>query len=131
MIKAFLDTSVLLGKVLKRSKNAEKVFVNPNILKYTNEYAIKEIYHVLKTLGFSEIHISYAIDYIREKCIILPAPKKEEFMSIKLRDKADRPIVYSAFKYGFILYIDDEKSYHDAKKYVEVKRINKDTSWLQ
>ena len=125
MIEAFLDTSILLGKLLNRSKKAEEVFNNPNTKKYTNEYAIKEVYHVLKKLGFSEIHISYAIDYIREKCIILPAPKKEEFMDIKLKDKVDKPIVCSAKKYNLVLYIDDEKTYLDAKKYVEVERVCK------
>ena len=125
MIEAFLDTSVLLGKILNNSKKADEVFKNPNIKKYTNEYAIKEVYHVLKKLGFSEIHISYAIDYIREKCIILPTPKKEEFLDIMLKDKADRPIVCSAKKYNLVLYIDDEKTYLDAKKYVEVERVCK------
>jgi len=127
MIKAFLDTSVLLGKVLKRSKSAERVFLDTTIEKYTNEYALKEMYRVLKNqFGFSEIHIGYAIDFIRQTCIILPLPRKEEFKKIGLRDKSDRPIVCSARKYGLILFIDDERTYQDAKKYVEVRRICKD-----
>ena len=128
MIKAFLDTSVLLGKVLKRSRSAEKVFQDPDIEKYTNEYALKELYRVLKYhFGFSEIHIGYAIDYIRETCIILPLPGKEEIKAIKLRDRSDRPIVHSARKYNLILYIDDEKTYQDAKKYVDVERVSKES----
>ena len=126
-IKAFLDTSVLIGKVLKISNSAEKVFNDPYIEKYTNEYALKELYHVLKnSFGFSEKHIGYAIDYIKENCNILPAPRKEEFKMIELQDKSDRPIVYSAYSHNLILFIDDEKTYQDAKKYVRVKRISKD-----
>ncbi|MEA3559134.1 MAG: hypothetical protein U9R75_07775 [Candidatus Thermoplasmatota archaeon] len=126
MNKVFLDTSVLLGKVLKLSRQAERVFTDPDIEKYTNEYALKEMYHVLKkNFKFSEIQISYAIDYVRQECIILPSPKKEEIQSIKIRDKADRPIVYSAKKYDLILYIDDEKTYQDSKKYAKVRRISK------
>jgi predicted nucleic acid-binding protein len=128
-IKAFLDTSVLIGKVLKISKNAEKVFNDSYIEKYTNECALKELYHVLKnSFNFSEENIGYAIDYIRETCIILPAPKKEEFKKIKLQDKSDRPIVYSAHSNNLILFIDDEKTYQDAKNYVEVRRICRDKS---
>jgi hypothetical protein len=102
-INAFLDTSVLIGKVLKISKNAEQVFKDPYIEKYTNEYTLKELYHVLKkSFNYSEENIGYAIDYIRETCIILPAPKKEEFKKIELLDKSDKPIVYSAYSHDLI-----------------------------
>ena len=126
-IKAFLDTSVLIGKVLKISEDAEKVFNDPYIEKYTNEYALKELYHVPKnSFNFSETNIGYAIDYIRESCVVLPAPKKEEFKNIKLQDKSDRPIVYSAYSNNLVLFIDDERTYQDAKKYVNVRRICRD-----
>lgn len=127
-IKAFLDTSVLIGKVLKVSVSAEKVFNDPYIEKYTNEYALKELYHVLKSsFKFSEKNIGYAVDYIRENCVVLPAPKKEEFKKIKLQDRSDRPIVYSAYSHNLILFIDDEKTYQDANNYVKVRRICRDT----
>ena len=127
MIKAFLDTSVLVGKVLGISKEAEKVFSNPEIIKYTNEYALKEVYHVLKRkFDFFQLQIGYAVDYIRETCVVLPGPRKEEFRILKLRDKADRPIVFAAMKYKLVLYIDDEKTYLDAGKYVEVERVCRD-----
>ena len=123
-IKVFLDTSVLIGKVLKISESAEKVFNDPYIEKYTNEYALKELYHVLKnSFNFSEKNIGYAIDYIRESCIVLPAPKKEEFKKIRLQDKSDRPIVFSAYTNNLVLFIDDERTYQDAKNYVEVRLI--------
>jgi predicted nucleic acid-binding protein len=127
MIRAFFDTSVILNKIFKLSKEAEKVFSDPDINKYTNEYVLKELYHVLKKqFNFSEIQISYALDYVRNECTILPTPKKENFIPIKIRDKADKPIVCSAYKHDLILYIDDEKTYQDAKKYVQVVRIAKD-----
>ena len=86
----------------------------------------KELYHVLKNeFQYSELEIGYAVDFIRANCIILPTPTNEEMETIKIRDKSDRPFVYSALKYGLTLYIDDEKTFEDAKKYVKVKRIMK------
>ena len=127
MIRAFFDTSVILNKILKLSKEAEKAFSDPDINKYTNEYVLKELYHVLKKqFKFSEIQISYALEYVRNECTILPTPKKDDFTKINIHDKADKPIVCSAFKHDLILYIDDEQTYQDAKKYVKVVRINKD-----
>ena len=125
--QVFLDTSILIGGVIKRSKEAIKIFKDPEIEKYTNELAFKELYHVLKDeFSFSELEISYAIDYLRAKCIVLPTPSKNEFTKIELRDKSDRPFVYSALKYDLELYIDDFKTFQDAEKYVKVKRISKD-----
>ena len=46
--QVFLDTSILIGGVIKRSKEAIKIFKDPEIEKYTNELALKELYHVLK-----------------------------------------------------------------------------------
>jgi len=127
MIRAFFDTSVILNKILKLSKDAEKVFSDLDINKYTSEYVLKELYHVLKKqFKFSEIQISYALEYVRNECTILPTPNKDDFTIIKIRDKADKPIVCSAYKHDLILYIDDEKTYQDAKKYVKVVRITKD-----
>ena len=127
MIRAFFDTSVILNKILKLSKEAEKVLSDPDINKYTNEYVLKELYHVLKKqFKFSEIQISYALEYVRNECTFLPTPKKDDFTIVKVRDKADKPIVCSAYKHELILYIDDEKTYQDAKKYVKVVRITKD-----
>ncbi len=127
MIRAFFDTSVILNKTLKLSKEVEKVFSDPDINKYTNEYVLKELYHVLKKqFKFSEIQISYALEYVRKECTILPTPNKDDFTIIKIRDKADKLIVCSAYKHDLILYIDYEKTYQDAKKYVQVVRITKD-----
>ena len=127
MIKALLDTSVILGHLLDISKEATKIFNNRSIEKYTNEYALMEVYHVLKHKDFSELEISYVIDYIRDECIILPKPSKSEMKTINLRDKPDRPFVCSAKKYNLVLYIDDLKSFQDAKKYVEVYKVTKNS----
>jgi predicted nucleic acid-binding protein len=125
--RIFLDTSVIIGKILNISKEAEKVFNDPSLDLYTNEYAIKELYHVLKKkFSFSESEIGYAIEYVRAVCVVLPMPSKHEIKSIRISDKSDRPIVYSAKKHGLILYIDDEKTYLEAVKYTKVKRIPKD-----
>ena len=123
----FLDTSVFLNWILKRSKEAEFVLSDRNIKKYTNKYVLKEIYWVLKiNKEFSEESIARYIERINEKCIILPTPSKEEFGKIDITDKSDRPIVFSAMKHNLILLIDDERTYRDAKKYVKVRRIPKD-----
>jgi len=127
MTEAFLDTSVILAKVLGLSKEASDLFDEPDTVLHTNEYVLKEIYHVLKKkFNFTENQIGYVMDFVRENCIIHPAPKREELKKIKLTDKADRPIVLTAMKYGLILYIDDERTFREAHKYVEVNRIWKD-----
>jgi len=129
MIKAFLDTSVILGKILGYSKDAETLFSDPDVETYTNDYVLKELYHVLKRQhGFSEMQISYVFEYIRKESTVLPSPSKEELSTIKLKDNADRPIVLSAYKHGLVLYIDDEVTYNDAKRYVTVVRVGKDGS---
>ena len=91
MIRVLLDTSVLLGHILDLSKEASRVFNDGSIEKYTNEYALKEVYHVLKMNSYSELEISYVIDYIREECIILPNPSKNEMKKIEIRDKSYIP----------------------------------------
>ena len=127
MIKAFLDTSVLLDKVLILSKEAEAIFRDRGIELYTNEHALKELYHVLKrNFGYSEIQISYVLDYIRQTCVVLPSPSKQEIETIRIRDRSDRPFVFTAKKYGLVLFIDDEMTFRDASRYVEVRRIRKD-----
>ncbi len=126
MIRVLLDTSVLLGHILDLSKEASRVFNDGSIEKYTNEYALKEVYHVLKKNSYSELEISYVIDYIQEECIILPNPSKNEMKKIIMRDRSDRPFVCSAMKYDLILYIDDFKSFQDARKYVRAHQITKE-----
>jgi predicted nucleic acid-binding protein len=127
MIRAFLDTSVLIDKVLSLSVEANEIFHDKGIEKYTNELALRELHHVLKKkFGYSEAEIAYVIEYIRETCTILPAPSKEEINSIKIRDRSDRPFVLSAKKHGLVLYIDDELTFRDAQDIVTVKRIRKD-----
>lgn len=124
MIRAFLDTSILVGKILNLSDRSNIVFEDSETIKYTNEYVLKELYHVLrKKYGYSEMQLHYILEYFREICIVLPAPSKEEFTTIKIRDKSDRPIVYSAYKNDLVLYIDDEWTYKDAQKYVKVRRV--------
>ena len=123
----FLDTSVLVGRVLKRSQDAIDIFNDPDLMLYTNAHALKETYHVLKDdYGFSENEIGYAIEYIRERCIILPTPAKEEFKRLKLRDRSDAPLVCSAMKYDLVMIVDDMKTYKDAGKYCRVRIIFKD-----
>jgi predicted nucleic acid-binding protein len=127
MIRAFLDTSVLLDRVLMLSKEADHLFRDRDIERFTNEIALKELYHVLKkSFGYSEAEISYVIEYIRETCTVLPTPSKKEIQSIRVRDRSDRPFVLSAKKFGLILYIDDEMPYQDAQDIVEVRRVRKD-----
>ena len=85
MTEAFLDTTILIGKITKRSTKVEQIFKDPDVKKYTNEYVLKEMYHVLrKQYKYSELEIGYAMDYIREKCTILPMPKREEILQIKI-----------------------------------------------
>jgi predicted nucleic acid-binding protein len=127
MVEAFLDTSVILDKVLGLSREASRLFNDTDMVLHTNEYVLKEVYHVLKKrFEYSEMEIGYVLDFIRESCIIHPAPSKEELRKIRITDKADRPIIVTARKFGLVLYVDDERTFRGASKYVSVTRINKD-----
>ena len=100
----FLDTSVILNWILKRSKEAEKVMTGPDCQRFTNRFVFKEVYWVLKNnKKYPESLIAHYIERISEVCTILPAPSKEEFKKIRIRDKSDRPIICSAKRYDLVL----------------------------
>ncbi len=123
--RVFLDTSVLLNWILDRSMEAKRVMTGPFLLRYTNEYALKEVYWVLSDKReYSEQDIADIQEIIRNCCVVLSTPRKEEFRKIRIQDKSDRPIVYSAMKHDLVL-IDDERTFQDAKEYVKVRRIPK------
>lgn len=120
--KLFLDTTVIISAVTKRSIPAYNILLDYRGGLYTNEYVIKECRRVLKKeFGFSDELINTALDYVMTRCEILPLPNKKEFEKIVIRDKADKPVVCSAMKEGCMLVIDDEATYVDAKRYVETK----------
>ncbi|MCI0480850.1 MAG: hypothetical protein L0213_04595 [Candidatus Dadabacteria bacterium] len=126
MTEVFLDTGVLLGRVLGTLTGSEGIFNDNTLERYTNEYCLKEAYRVLRdAYGYSDVQIGYALEYIRSKCLILPTPSKEEFRKIDITDRSDRPVVFSAYKYGLVLYTTDERTYRDSKRYVTAKKIGK------
>ncbi|HLC48292.1 MAG TPA: PIN domain-containing protein [Candidatus Norongarragalinales archaeon] len=119
-MRLFLDTSILIGGLRGRSKNAVRLLFELSHLLFTNEYALKEVRRVLlKYYELSPFEAETAISLIRKHCIILNTPPAEKYRKISLRDKSDIPIVLGAFKAGCTLVIDDEITYRDAKKYLK------------
>jgi predicted nucleic acid-binding protein len=122
--RVFLDTSVIIAAVTGTSTEAFRLVFTTSREAHTNEYALKEVYHVLRTVfKFKEELIAKVLDSIRERIIIHKDPPVKAFKKLDLRDKADRPIVYSAMELGCTLIIADEVTYQDAKKYVKVRRL--------
>jgi predicted nucleic acid-binding protein len=122
--RVFLDTSVIIAAVIGTSAEAFRLVFTSSCESHSNEYALKEVYHVLrKGFGFKEEFIAQVLDSIREKIIVHKDPPVKAFKKLKLRDKADRPIVYSAMNFNCTLIIADEVTYQDAKRYVKVRRL--------
>jgi predicted nucleic acid-binding protein len=121
--RVFLDTSVIIAAVTGTSAEAFELVFTSSSEAHTNEYVLKEVYHVLKDLGFKEELIARVLDSIKEKLIIHKDPPVNAFKKLNMRDKSDRPIVCSAMILGCTLIIADEVTYQDAKKYVKVRRL--------
>jgi predicted nucleic acid-binding protein len=128
--KLFLDTTVIVSAVTKRNVASYNLLLNYEGELYINEYVLKECVRVLKELGYSDELVSRALEYVKTRCEVLPAPNKREFVKIAISDKSDKPIVCSAMKKGCVLVIDDEETYIDAKKYVETKHSDEITQEL-
>lgn len=119
-VKVVLDTSVLVKAITRGKCPALWILENKALKIYTNKYAIKEVRRTLRDeFSFTPSEINAAVDHIERRCTVLPAPEKEEFLNIKIRDKSDRPIVHTARKLNAVLLIDDEVTHKDAKRYVE------------
>lgn len=123
MIKLFLDTSVIVSGVTSRNPDSTVILLDEEFKRYTCEYVVKELRRVLQEhFEFSIRDVNEVIDLVREKCIVLPMPSKNELKKIKLKDKSDRPIVISAMKYDCILVTEDGLLHKQAKMYVRTAR---------
>jgi predicted nucleic acid-binding protein len=119
-IEFFLDTSIIISAITGRSLKCIEILENKSFRLFTNEYAIKEVRRILKDVfKFTLKEINENVEYIESKCIILAKPTKNDIKNIKITDKSDTPIVYSALKMKIPLIIDDQQTYLDAKKYVK------------
>jgi predicted nucleic acid-binding protein len=122
--RVFLDTSVIVAAVTGTSADAFQLLFTPNCESHTNEYVLKEVYHVLrKAFRRHEEDVAKILDIVREKVKVHKDPPVKAFKKLKLRDRSDRPIVYSAMILGCTLIIADEVTYQDAKRYVKVRRL--------
>lgn len=102
-----------------RSLKCAEILENKSYKLYTNEYAIKEVRQILNLVfNYIQKEINENIEYIENKCIILPQPTKNDIKNIKISDKSDTPIVSSSLKLKIPLIIDDHQTYLGAKKYV-------------
>ena len=119
-IELFLDTTIIISAITGRSLKCAEILEGQNYKLYTNEYVIKEIRRDLKDVfEFTPKDINESVEYIENKCVILPQPTKNDIKNIEISDKSDKPIVFSAIKLKIPLVIDDHKTYLDAKKYVK------------
>lgn len=117
--KLFLDTTVLLSGVLKRNVASWRLLNHSSLELITNAFAIKEMRRVLKNLGYDAETINALVDFVRDRCDVAKAPKKEELMKYPLRDKNDYPIVCSAVKEKCdLLVTEDRQLREDVKKYI-------------
>ncbi len=121
MTKAFLDTTVIISAVTGRALSSLWILEERDIERYTNEYVIKEVRRVLKKFQYNPEQINKVVEHVREKCLVLSTPSKEEIKKILIQDKSDRPIVYSAKKAGCILITDDGGLRRSGKKYVKTQ----------
>ena len=116
----FLDTTILISAITGRSLKCVEILENRNFKLFTNEYAIKEVRRILSDVfKFTLKEINENVEYIENKCKILPKPTKNDVKNIKISDKSDKPIVASTIKLNVPLIIDDYVTHHDAKKYVK------------
>ena len=123
MTRIFLDTSVIVSGLTSRNPDATILLLDDEFKRFTNEYVIKELRRVLQDyFEFSLEEVNEAIDLVREKCIVRHIPTKNELNKIKIKDKSDRPIVFSAMKNDCILVTEDGLLHKQAKKYVRTAR---------
>lgn len=122
MIKLFLDTNILISTLIPDRKahiSCLSILLQNNIPLITNEYVIKETRKILEEIYLLDSeNIPRLIDFLRCKMEVVKTPSKEEFKMINSIDKSDRPIIFSAKKYGCILITDDTPTKNDAKKYI-------------
>lgn len=118
----FLDTTVLFSGLSFQYGISHKILLEHRTQKYTNEFAIKELRKILKEKSHAdETAINYSVDIIKEACLIVADPSREETSRVELTDKADKPIVCSAMKLNCILITEDRRLRKEAAKYVETK----------
>ncbi len=120
----FLDTSVIIEALSKKSSAAFRLVFLPLRRAHTIEYVMKEAHHVLKERGLREDLIREALDGIRGKVIVHRTPPANRFKKLDIRDRSDKPIVYAARHLGCVLVLRDERTYRDALKYVEAFRLD-------
>ncbi|UCE72841.1 MAG: hypothetical protein JSV56_07335 [Methanomassiliicoccales archaeon] len=120
MTRLFLDSTVIISAITARDSDSVLIFVEGRYSLFTNEYVIKETRRILDSeFGFTQDEINRSIDFVRNSCVVLKMPHKRDLKRIKIEDKSDRPIVYSAMKNKCILVTHDRLLIKSAEKYVK------------
>lgn len=120
MTRLFLDSTVIISAITARDPDSVLILIEQRYTLFTNEYVIKETRRILDSVfGFTPDEINHSIDLVRDNCVVLKMPHKRDFKKIKIEDKSDRPIVYSAMKNQCILVTHDRLLIKNAKKYVK------------
>ena len=120
MTRLFLDSTVIISAITARDPASVMILIEQRYPLFTNEYVIKETRRILDSeFGFTPDEINRSIDLVRDSCVVLKMPHKRDFKRIKIEDKSDRPIVYSAMKNQCILVTQDRLLIKNAEKYVK------------
>jgi predicted nucleic acid-binding protein len=118
--RLFLDTTVLISGVLKRNPQSWRLLNLGSPELVTSAFAVKEMRRVLKALGYDAETVNALVDFVKERCRVARAPRKEEFRKYRLRDRSDAPMVASAVKERCeVLVTEDAVLREDAGRYIE------------
>lgn len=121
-LKFFIDTTVTISALTGRNADAWILLESGKkevVSLFVNEFVIKEMRRVLDELLISQENINYAVDYIKECCVVRKNIPKNEFLKYRIRDKNDRPIIAGAVYESAILVTEDSALKEDAEKYIE------------
>ena len=119
--RLFLDTNILTVACLYPQTVEERLVFHTDLNKMTNEYAIKEFRRIMLDHGFSNYDIENCLFQIKQKVTVVPTPNSQKFKQVKISDKSDKPLVYSAMDSDCVFITNDRKTYIEAKSYVETK----------
>ncbi len=115
----FLDSSVIISSIIGRNDAVDELWHFPNNEYLVNEYVVKEVRRILKQkFHYSYFRIELALERIGREVTILPTPPMNVYRKIRITDKSDRPIVYSAVQYNCVLVTEDPLLLKEGQKYV-------------
>ncbi|MBU4374212.1 MAG: PIN domain-containing protein [Euryarchaeota archaeon] len=121
-LKFFIDTTVAISALTGRNTDAWILLESGKrevVSLFVNEFVIKEMRRTLDELQISQENINYAVNYIKECCVVRKNVPKTEFTKYRIRDKNDIPVLAGASHESAVLVTEDSVLKEDAEKYIE------------